>query len=80
MSLLSSFPGEGETRNTLEMCINGEVRSQDAPYLAGGAMFNRHHGILSMGVHQISLGRDARHVSRQQRREDGKRCPSPFQT
>ena len=44
MSLLSSFPGEGETRNTLEMCINGEVRSQDAPYLAGGAMFNRHHG------------------------------------
>ena len=44
MSLLSSFPGECETRNTLEMCINGEVRSQDAPYLAGGAMFNRHHG------------------------------------
>ena len=44
MSLLSSFPGEGEMQNTLEMCLNGEVRSQDAPYLAGGAMFNRHHG------------------------------------
>ncbi len=44
MSLLSSFPGEGEMQNTLEMCLNGDVRSQDAPYLAGGAMFNRHHG------------------------------------
>ncbi len=44
MTLLSSFPGEGEFQNTLEMCLNGEVRSQDAPYLAGGAMFNRHHG------------------------------------
>ena len=44
MTLLASFPGEGEFQNTLEMCIKGEVRSQDAPYLAGGAMFNRHHG------------------------------------
>ena len=44
MTLLASFPGEGEFQNTLELCVNGEVRSQDAPYLAGGAMFNRHHG------------------------------------
>ena len=44
MTLLASFPGEGEMQNTLAMCLNGEVRSQDAPYLAGGAMFNRHHG------------------------------------
>ena len=44
MTLLASFPGEGEFRNTLAMCLNGEVRSQDAPYLAGGAMFNRNHG------------------------------------
>ena len=44
MSLLASFPGEGEMQNTLTMCLNGDVRSQDAPYLAGGAMFNRHHG------------------------------------
>ena len=47
MSLLASFPGEGEFQNTLEMCLNGEVRSQDAPYLAGGAMFNRHHGFTA---------------------------------
>ncbi|MXX91974.1 MAG: M1 family metallopeptidase [Chloroflexi bacterium] len=47
MTLLSSFPGEGEFQNTLEMCLNGEVRSQDAPYLAGGAMFNRHHGFTA---------------------------------
>ena len=44
MSLLASFPGAGEMQNTLEMCVNGDVRSQDGPYLAGGAMFNRHHG------------------------------------
>ena len=49
MSLLGSFPGEGEMRNTLEMCLNGDVRSQDAPYLAGGAMFNRHHGFSAWG-------------------------------
>ncbi len=47
MSLLSSFPGKGEMQNTLAMCLNGEVRSQDAPYLAGGAMFNRHHGFAA---------------------------------
>ena len=47
MSLLASFPGEGEFQNTLGMCLNGEVRSQDAPYLAGGAMFNRHHGFTA---------------------------------
>ena len=47
MTSLASFPGEGEFQNTLAMCLNGEVRSQDAPYLAGGAMFNRHHGMAA---------------------------------
>ncbi len=47
MTSLASFPGEGEFQNTLAMCLNGEVRSQDAPYLAGGAMFNRHHGFAA---------------------------------
>ena len=47
MTLLASFPGEGEMQNTLQMCLNGEVRSQDAPFLAGGAMFNRHHGMMA---------------------------------
>ena len=47
MTALASFPGEGEFQNTLAMCLNGEVRSQDAPYLAGGAMFNRHHGFTA---------------------------------
>ena len=44
MGMLASFPGEGEMQNTLDMCINGDVRSQDAPYLVGAAMYNRHHG------------------------------------
>ncbi len=44
MSMLASFPGEGEMQNTLDMCVNGEVRSQDAPYLVGAAMYNRNHG------------------------------------
>ncbi len=47
MTLLASFPGKGEFQNTLAMCLNGDVRSQDAPYLAGGAMFNRHHGFAA---------------------------------
>lgn len=47
MTSLASFPGEGEFQNTLAMCLNDEVRSQDAPYLAGGAMFNRHHGFTA---------------------------------
>ena len=44
MALLASFPGKSEMQNTLQMCINSEVRSQDAPYLVGACMTNRHHG------------------------------------
>ena len=45
MGSLAAFPGEGEMSNTLAMCMNGEVRSQDAPYLIHSCMINRHHGI-----------------------------------
>ncbi len=44
MSALASFPGAGEMENTLGMCLNGEVRLQDAPYLIDACMTNRHHG------------------------------------
>ena len=44
MSSLASFPGEGEMSNTLDMCLNGDVRSQDAPYLIAACLMNRHHG------------------------------------
>ena len=56
MTSLASFPGEGEFQNTLAMCLNGEVRSQDAPYLAGGAMFNRHHGFTAWQFIKVSIG------------------------
>jgi puromycin-sensitive aminopeptidase len=47
MSALASFPGVGEMQNTLEMCVNGEVRSQDAPYLISNCLHNRHHGSMA---------------------------------
>ncbi len=47
MGLLASFPGESEVQNTLQMCVNGEVRSQDAPYLVGACMTNRYHGSIA---------------------------------
>ncbi len=46
MGSLAVFPGEGEMRNTLYMCLNGDVRSQDGPYLVAGCLMNRHHGPL----------------------------------
>lgn len=47
MGALASFPGEGEMRNTLDMCLNGDIRSQDGPYLVAGCLMNRHHGPLA---------------------------------
>ena len=78
MSLLGSFPGEGEMRNTLEMCLNGDVRSQDAPYLAGGCDVQSSPWFLGVGVHQIALGRNARDVPGQQHRADGEWGPRRF--
>ena len=34
-------------QNTLDMCLNGDVRSQDAPYLVNACMINRHHGFAA---------------------------------
>ena len=45
MGSLAAFPGESEISNTLNMCINGEVRSQDAPYLIAACLMNRYHGM-----------------------------------
>lgn len=42
--LLASFPEASQMSSTLEMCLNSDVRSQDAPYLVGACLGNRHHG------------------------------------
>lgn len=41
---LGSFPGEAEIAATLKMTMNGEIRTQDAPYLLGFAMGNDEQG------------------------------------
>jgi puromycin-sensitive aminopeptidase len=41
---LGAFPGEAEIAKTLEMALNGQVRTQDAPYLVGYALSNRERG------------------------------------
>lgn len=41
---LGAFPGEVEIAKTLEMTLNGQVRTQDAPYLLGYALSNRERG------------------------------------
>ena len=46
MSALAALPREGEMRNTLEMCINGETPCQDGPYLVAGCLMNRYIGSL----------------------------------
>ncbi|MEE9145870.1 MAG: M1 family metallopeptidase [Candidatus Tectomicrobia bacterium] len=43
-SLLASFPGTDEMATTLQMTLNGEVRTQDAPYLVAQCMRNRDRG------------------------------------
>ena len=45
MGSLAAFPGQGEMQNTLDMCLNGDIRSQDAPYLIAACLTNRHHGM-----------------------------------
>ncbi len=45
--LLAAFPGEVEIRTTLAMCLDGQVRTQDAPYLVGACIANRHHGAMA---------------------------------
>ncbi|PON13441.1 peptidase [Candidatus Entotheonella serta] len=44
-SLLAAFPGVEEMAATLEMTLNGEVRTQDAPYLIAQCMRNREQGV-----------------------------------
>jgi puromycin-sensitive aminopeptidase len=42
--LLASFPGEQDMATTLEMALNGDIRTQDAPYLVAQCMRHRDHG------------------------------------
>ena len=42
--MLASFPGTDEMATTLQMTLNGEVRTQDAPYLVAQCMRNRDRG------------------------------------
>jgi puromycin-sensitive aminopeptidase len=44
-SLLAAFPGVDEMASTLAMTLNGEVRTQDAPYLVAQCMRNRDQGV-----------------------------------
>lgn len=43
-TLLAAFPGATQIANTLRMTLDGEVRTQDAPYLVAQCMRNRDHG------------------------------------
>ncbi len=43
--LLAAFPGVEEMASTLDMTLNGEVRTQDAPYLVAQCMRNREQGV-----------------------------------
>jgi puromycin-sensitive aminopeptidase len=44
-SLLAAFPGADEMARTLEMTLDGTVRTQDAPYLLAECLVNRHQGM-----------------------------------
>ncbi|ETX07208.1 MAG: hypothetical protein ETSY2_12535 [Candidatus Entotheonella gemina] len=44
-TLLAAFPGVDEMASTLDMTLNGEVRTQDAPYLVAQCMRNREQGV-----------------------------------
>jgi hypothetical protein len=46
-SLLAAFPGGAEMSRTLEMTLDGAVRSQDAPYLLAECLANREQGTLA---------------------------------
>jgi puromycin-sensitive aminopeptidase len=43
-SALALFPGEAEMRRTLAACLDGTIRSQDAPFVLRSALRNRHQG------------------------------------
>jgi aminopeptidase N len=43
-SALALFPGEAEMRRTIAACLDGTIRSQDAPFVLRSALRNRHQG------------------------------------
>jgi aminopeptidase N len=42
--LLAAFPEERELARTLAMCLDGTIRTQDAPYLVAQCLRHRDHG------------------------------------
>ena len=44
-SLLATFPGRPEMDRTLEMTLDGAIRTQDAPYLLAECLANREQGL-----------------------------------
>jgi puromycin-sensitive aminopeptidase len=45
--LLAAFPEERELARTLAMCLDGTIRTQDAPYLVAQCLRHRDHGRLA---------------------------------
>ena len=46
-SALAGFPDEAEMKRTLDMTLNGDIRTQDAPYLLAACMRNKEQGYLA---------------------------------
>ena len=46
-TLLASFPGAQEMASTLEMALDGTIRTQDAPYLVAQCLRHRDHGVMA---------------------------------
>jgi len=44
MYALAGFPGEEQIDHTLEMTLNDEIRTQNAPFVVAYCMMNREHG------------------------------------
>jgi len=44
MYALAGFPDEAQIERTLEMTLNDEIRTQNAPYVVAYCMMNREHG------------------------------------
>jgi puromycin-sensitive aminopeptidase len=44
---LAEFPSEQHIRRTIALAVSDEVKTQDAPFLLGRCIANRHHGPMA---------------------------------
>jgi puromycin-sensitive aminopeptidase len=44
---LAEFPAEPHIRRTIDLAVSDEVKTQDAPFLLGRCLANRHHGPMA---------------------------------